>query len=93
VTIDVPARRVTVDDTVVHLTPTEFDLLLHLTSHAGRVCTRTELLSEVWGYADGWGGRTIDSHVKALRRKLGPDVVRTIHGVGYSAGDPNGAAA
>ncbi|HEY3239985.1 MAG TPA: winged helix-turn-helix domain-containing protein, partial [Acidimicrobiia bacterium] len=45
-------------------------------------------LAQVWGYRDGFGARTVDSHVQALRRKLGPDVVRTVHGVGYAAGDP-----
>ena len=48
--------------------------------------SRDELLAEVWGYHDGSGGRTVDSHVRALRRKLGNDVVRTVHGVGYAAG-------
>ena len=42
---------------------------------------------EVWGYHDGAGARTVDSHVRALRRKLGNDIVRTVHGVGYAAGD------
>ena len=53
-----------------------------------RVFTREQLLAEVWGYHDGAGARTVDSHVRALRRKLGNDVVRTVHGVGYAAGDP-----
>ena len=52
-----------------------------------RVFTREQLLGEVWGYRDGSGARTVDSHVRALRRKLGTDVVRTVHGVGYAAGD------
>jgi len=51
------------------------------------VFTRERLLVEVWGYRDGSGARTVDSHVRALRRKLGADVVRTVHGVGYAAGD------
>jgi DNA-binding response OmpR family regulator len=51
------------------------------------VFTREQLLSEVWGYHDGAGARTVDSHVRALRRKLGNDVVRTVHGVGYAAGE------
>ena len=41
----------------------------------------------MWGYPAGGGTRTVDSHVRALRRKLGNDVVRTVHGVGYAAGD------
>ena len=46
--------------------------------------TREQLLAEVWGYRDGSGARTVDSHVRALRRKLGTDVIRTVHGVGYA---------
>jgi DNA-binding response OmpR family regulator len=71
----------------IHLTPTEFDLLVYLSQRRGRVFTREHLLGEVWGYHDGGGARTVDSHVRALRRKLGTDVVRTVHGVGYAAGE------
>jgi DNA-binding response OmpR family regulator len=86
-TIDLESRRVTLDDEPVHLTPTEFDLLAHLARRPSRVFTREELLTDVWGYHDGSGARTVDSHVRALRRKLGNDVVRTVHGVGYAAGE------
>ena len=85
--IDVAGRRVQVDDDVVHLTPTEFDLLAYLATRRGAVCTRERLLAEVWGYGDSSGPRTVDSHVRALRRKLGAAVVRTVHGVGYAIGD------
>jgi len=71
----------------VHLTPTEFDLLSWLATHQGAVCTREQLLAQVWGYRDGSGARTVDSHVRALRRKLGTDVIRTVHGVGYAMED------
>ena len=74
-------------DDLVHLTPTEFDLLVYLAERPARVFTREQLLAEVWGYHDGAGARTVDSHVRALRRKLGNDVVRTVHGVGYAAGE------
>ena len=50
------------------------------------VFRREQLLADVWGYADGAGPRTVDSHVRALRRKLGEEVVRTVHGVGYGLG-------
>lgn len=93
VAIDLEARRVEVGDTAVHLTPTEFDLLAHLARRPTRVFTREELLAEVWGYHDGSGARTVDSHVRALRRKLGNHVVRTVHGVGYAAGEPQPEAA
>jgi DNA-binding response OmpR family regulator len=91
VDIDVAARRVRDGDGDVHLTPTEFDLLVFLAERPGRVFTREQLLGDVWGYHDGGGVRTVDSHVRALRRKLGNDTVRTVHGVGYAAGE-GGAA-
>jgi DNA-binding response OmpR family regulator len=87
VVIDPVSRRVHRDDELVHLTPTEFDLLAYLAERPARVFTREQLLAEVWGYHDGAGARTVDSHVRALRRKLGNEIVRTVHGVGYAAGD------
>ncbi len=77
------ARR---DGEPVHLTPTEFDILALLGARPGVVFTREKLLAEVWGYSDNFGARAVDSHVQALRRKLGSDIVRTVHGVGYAAG-------
>jgi DNA-binding response OmpR family regulator len=77
-------RRVYRGDAEVHLTPTEFDLLVHLASRPRAVLPRERLLSDVWGWADTSCARTVDSHVKALRRKLGPDLIRTVHGVGYA---------
>ena len=92
VVVDVDTRRVRRGDEIVHLTPTEFDLLAHLARRPGRVLTREQLLGDVWGYRDGSGARTVDSHVRALRRKLGVDVVRTVHGVGYAADDGSDAS-
>ena len=82
--IDAATRRVTSDGVEVHLTPTEFDLLhrLALTPHV--VYGRRRLLEEVWGYRVGQGERTVDSHVRAIRRKLGANVIRTVHGIGYA---------
>jgi DNA-binding response OmpR family regulator len=77
-------RRVRRAGVEAHLTPTEFDLLVHLASRPRAVLPRERLLSEVWGWNDALGTRTVDSHVKALRRKLGPDLIRTVHGVGYA---------
>lgn len=85
--IDLEARRVRQHGEVVHLTPTEFDLLVGLAERPGKVLTRERLLIDVWGYRDGSGARTVDSHVRALRRKLGDGVVRTVHGVGYALGE------
>jgi len=84
VEIDRAGRRVRRRGATVHLTPTEFDLLDYLASRRGTVFTREQLLRDVWGYRDGYGARTVDSHVRALRRKLGADLVRTVHGVGYA---------
>jgi DNA-binding response OmpR family regulator len=83
-TIDPAARRVAVRGEPVHLTPTEFDLLRVLAARPGVVFTREQLLAEVWGWRDGSGQRTVDSHVRGLRRKLGPGFLRTVHGVGYA---------
>jgi DNA-binding response OmpR family regulator len=51
------------------------------------VYPRERLLSEVWGYRDGAGARTVDSHVRGIRRKLNEDIIRTVHGIGYALGD------
>jgi DNA-binding response OmpR family regulator len=82
--IDPAARRVTVEDAAVHLTPLEFDLLCALASHPGTVLSRDELMRQVWGWSDAAGTRTLDSHVKSLRAKIGGTSVRTVHGVGYA---------
>lgn len=82
--IDRAGRRVMRAGTPAHLTPTEFDLLLCLANAPGTVLTREQLLADVWDWVDATGTRTVDSHVKALRRKLGADLVRTVHGVGYA---------
>jgi DNA-binding response OmpR family regulator len=82
--IDPAARLVRIAGDVVHLTPTEFDLLALLAARPGVVFSREQLLAEVWGWRDGSGQRTVDSHVRGLRRKLGSDLVRTVHGVGYA---------
>jgi DNA-binding response OmpR family regulator len=77
-------RRVLRAGVEVHLTPTEFDLLLHLAGKPRTVLPRERLLADVWGWADASGTRTVDSHIKGLRRKLGSDLIRTVHGVGYA---------
>jgi DNA-binding response OmpR family regulator len=82
--IDCGSRRVRNADTDVHLTPTEFDLLVCLAEQPGTVLTREQLLAEVWDWPDAAGTRTVDSHVRSLRGKLGAELVRTVHGVGYA---------
>jgi DNA-binding response OmpR family regulator len=87
-TVDPSRRVVTVAGAEVGLTATEFDLLARLAQRPGVVLTREQLLREVWGYRDGSSTRTVDSHVAALRRKLGHDRIRTAHGVGYAVAVP-----
>jgi DNA-binding response OmpR family regulator len=82
--VDPATRRVTVDGDEKHLTPTEFDLLTTMAARPGVVFTREQLLAEVWGWRDGSGNRTVDSHIRGLRRKLGSSLVRTVHGIGYA---------
>jgi DNA-binding response OmpR family regulator len=86
VELDPGTRQVRRGDEDIHLTPTEFDLLYRLASRPDMVFSREQILADVWGYRDGFGARTVDSHVAALRRKLGGDVIRTVHGVGYATG-------
>ena len=87
--IDGATRTVSSDGRDVHLTPIEFDLLHRLAQTPHVVYGRRRLLEEVWGYRVGHGERTVDSHVRSIRRKLGANVIRTVRGIGY-AFDTNG---
>ena len=82
--IDPATREVLYADANVHLTPTEFDLLYRLALTPHVVYGRRRLLEQVWGYKEGAGERTVDSHVRSIRRKLDPSVIRTVHGIGYA---------
>ncbi len=93
VVIDMERRQVTVSGQAVELTPTEFDLLVVLARHPGRVFTRLELLDRVQGYAFEGYERTVDAHVKNLRQKIEPDpkqprYLLTVYGVGYRFAEP-----
>jgi two-component system phosphate regulon response regulator PhoB len=83
--LDVPAHRLYVRGQETALTATEFRLLKLLMERCGRVQSRSQLLSDVWGYAEDVDSRTVDTHIRRLRRKLGPEAERieTIIGVGY----------
>jgi DNA-binding response OmpR family regulator len=88
VELDPASRRVRRAGAEVHLTPTEFDLVARLAARPGAVLSREQLLADVWSWSGAAGTtRTVDSHVAALRRKLGDAVIRTVHGVGYAIGD------
>ncbi len=83
--LDVAGHRLRVAGEEVELTATEFRLLQLLMERAGRVQTRSQLLSDAWGYAEDVDSRTVDTHVRRLRRKLGAeaDRIETVIGVGY----------
>ncbi|MFC5289765.1 response regulator transcription factor [Actinokineospora guangxiensis] len=82
--VDPVQRRVRRGGVEAHLTPIEFDLLAYLAARPRAVQPRERLLAEIWNWSDAAGSRTVDSHIKALRRKLGADLIRTVHGVGYA---------
>jgi len=85
IAVDVQAHRVWIDGEEVVLTATEFKLLSELMHNRGRVLTRDRLLDRVWGYQFEGYARTVDTHIRRLRQKLGPyaQLVETIRGVGY----------
>ena len=88
--LELDTREVTVDGEPVALTVTEFDLLAALLRKPGRVLSRDQLLSQVWGYEAAAGTRTVDVHVGQVRQKLGAagDLIRTVRGVGYATAKP-----
>ena len=83
--IDIDSHEVFVNDGQIALTALEFKLLRQLVDRRGRVQSRDQLLSDVWGYSAEVTTRTVDTHIKRLREKLGPmgKYVQTIRGVGY----------
>lgn len=83
--LDIAGHQLRVRDKEVPLTATEFRLLRLLMERGGRVQTRSQLLSDVWGYVEDIDSRTVDTHIRRLRRKLGPeaDRIETVIGVGY----------
>ncbi len=88
INIDKLARRVSVNKNNVTLRPREYDLLLHMISNPNRVFTRDQLLHQVWGYEYTGDTRTVDVHIRWLRRKIeeepsNPKILQTVRGVGY----------
>lgn len=83
--INLDAHEVSINDNEINLTALEFKLLKHLVQRRGRVQTRDQLLGDVWGYSSEVTTRTVDTHIKRLREKLGSvgDYIQTIRGVGY----------
>ena len=90
ITIDLDYHQVKVTGQPLDLTLTEFRLLVELVQAKGRVRSRANLLSEIWGYDSEVMSRTVDTHIRRLRHKLGPasDWLATVRGVGYQIRDP-----
>jgi two-component system phosphate regulon response regulator PhoB len=90
IAVDTEAHRAYVQEEEVLLTALEFKLLLSLMSRAGRVQSREQLLDEVWGLSPETQTRTVDTHIKRLREKLGVarDLLETVRGAGYRLVDP-----
>nr|WP_290461947.1 response regulator transcription factor [Acutalibacter muris] len=84
-TVDLGARTVSVDGQRVELSPKEYDLLTYLMKNKGLALTREQLLTNVWGYDFYGDDRTLDTHIKLLRKRLGPysGFIVTLRGVGY----------
>ena len=84
-TVDFTARRVTIDGENISLSPKEYELLFYMVRNRGIALTREKLISEVWGYDFYGDDRTLDTHIKLLRKSLGDYAGRitTLRGVGY----------
>ncbi len=83
--VNFTARRVSVDGQELDLSPKEYDLLFYMVRNRGIALTREKLISDVWGYDFFGDDRTLDTHIKLLRKELGPcaDRITTLRGVGY----------
>ena len=88
--IDIPRHEVRVNKNEVELSPMEFKLLVVLAQRKGRVQSRDQLLNNVWGLSSEVTTRTVDTHIKMLRQKLGKsagELIQTVHGLGYKMTD------
>lgn len=84
--LDTDAHRVTRSDTVIDLSPTEYNLLHHLLLNSGRVLSRAQLLEQVWGYESPPDSSVVDTYISYLRRKLDqeePKLIHTVRGIGF----------
>ncbi|MGH7060778.1 MAG: winged helix-turn-helix domain-containing protein, partial [Stellaceae bacterium] len=92
VRMDLAAHRVSRAERPIHLGPTEFRLLRHLMQHPGRVFSREQLLNAVWGHDVYVEARTVDVHIRRLRKALNADgaadIVRTVRAAGYALDRP-----
>ena len=91
--LDVGRRELTLDGELINLTPSEFEILRELIQNPGFVITRDELAEKALGYGSSSAGRTLDSHIKNLRKKIdrvedGYSPIQTVHGIGYRLREP-----
>jgi two-component system response regulator BaeR len=94
ISLNTDRHHATINDEDVHLTPNQFKLLRHLMMNVGCVVTRSDLISKIQGYNFDGYNRTIDNHIKNLRKKIqehlpGQEVIRSVYGIGYSMKDPD----
>jgi DNA-binding response OmpR family regulator len=82
-TLDLRTRRASTDGQTIDLTAREFTMLEVLIRHAGQVLSREQLLSHVWGYDYDPGSNMVDVYVGYVRKKLAPDSIETVRGMGY----------
>ena len=92
--LDIGKRELTINKNLINLTPSEFEILKELMTNPGFVITRDELAEKALGYRSSSAGRTLDSHIKNLRRKIEPDpnqpaYILTVYGIGYKFQDPS----
>ena len=97
ISVDISTHKVTRDGNDIHLSPTEFGLLRYLLEHPGRVFSREQLLDAVWGHDIYVEIRTVDVHVRRLRKALNydgnqPDLIRTVRSAGYALEENPGGA-
>lgn len=95
--LDITSHKVSRDGKEVHLSPTEFGLLRHMMEHPGRVFSREQLLDSVWGHDIYVELRTVDVHIRRLRKALNydnsqPDLIRTVRSAGYALEENPGGA-
>jgi two-component system alkaline phosphatase synthesis response regulator PhoP len=88
--VDIGGRQVWVDDNLIELTTTEFDLLKSLAKHRGLVLSREQLLEDVWGHEYFGELRVVDVHVGHIRQKIGEEYIATVRGIGYRFEDEVG---
>jgi two-component system alkaline phosphatase synthesis response regulator PhoP len=82
-TIDIDKREVNIEGKSIHIPKIEFDLLVLLASHPGKIFSREEIYAKVWGNEVFVSDRTLDVHIRKLREKIGKEHIKTIKGVGY----------